>query len=368
MDYLTTGNIIVDEVSKINFSGDITPRIWRKTITKENGKPYALARDILSDFVYWYRAIEEPDEMTGEIRLKKKFRDDLLYKSYEQLCEEFGESKRVIRDVLKRLEDIGVIKRHFRTITTKSGMKMNNVMYIELIPSVLYELTYPEKSADIVNFPQKSEKNEEITENRDLLSSGDENVNRVVTKMSPRNSKNTTEIINNYNISNPSIQSDNETREETSPAGRMDGIGQTKGTEKGSNAESRKNEPYPLEWVRNRYDYSSLCVMKPEFQQDIDCVINLLYDTLNTTRKTIRVMGEEKPKDVVNARLLKLDSMDLLYAIEQYQSQTTRIRHQQSYLLTVLYQAKGQSHLDIGNQVKYHTAKTKGELEDHEGR
>lgn len=125
MDYLTTGNIIVDEVSKINFSGDITPRIWRKTITKENGKPYALARDILSDFVYWYRAIEEPDEMTGEIRLKKKFRDDLLYKSYEQLCEEFGESKRVIRDVLKRLEDIGVIKRHFRTITTKSGMRFS---------------------------------------------------------------------------------------------------------------------------------------------------------------------------------------------------------------------------------------------------
>ena len=365
MDYLTTGNIIVDEVSKINFSGDITPRIWRKTITKENGKPYALARDILSDFVYWYRAIEEPDEMTGEIQLKKKFRDDLLYKSYEQLCEEFGESKRVIRDVLKRLEDIGVIKRHFRTITTKSGMKMNNVMYIELVPSVLYELTYPQKPDDTAGFPQKPEKNEEIPENGDSLSPSDENVNRVVTKMSPRNSENTTEITNNYNISHPSTQNGNETREETSPAGRMDGIDQT---EKSSIAQSRGNESYPLEWVRDWYDCSSLCVMKPEFQQDIDCVINLLYDTLNTTRKTIRVSGEEKPKDVVISRLLKLDSMDLLYAIEQYQSQTTRIRHQQSYLLTVLYQAKEQSHLDLGNQVKYHTAKRKGEQEDHEGR
>ena len=52
MEYLSTGNAIVDEVSKINFQGDIMPRIWRKTITKENGKPYALARDILSDIVY----------------------------------------------------------------------------------------------------------------------------------------------------------------------------------------------------------------------------------------------------------------------------------------------------------------------------
>ncbi|MCM1244697.1 MAG: DUF6017 domain-containing protein [Roseburia sp.] len=354
MDYLTTGNIIVDEVSKINFSGDITPRIWRKTITKENGKPYALARDILSDFVYWYRAIEEPDEKTGEIRLKKKFRDDLLYKSYEQLCEEFGESKRVIRDVLKRLEDIGVIKRHFRTVTAKSGMKMNNVMYIEVVPSVLYELTYPEKSADIVDFPQ--EKSGETTENRDSLPPIDENVNRVVTKMLPRNPENTTEIINNYNTSHPSI------RRDTKPQGelRMDG---TRNADKGCIA--RSGEPYSLEKIKEWYDYDSLCLMKPEFRQDIDCVINLLYDTLNTTRRTIRVLGEEKPKDVVISRLLKLDSMDLFYAIEQYQNQTTRIRHQQSYLLTVLYQAKGQSHLDIGNQVKYHAAKRKGEQEYH---
>lgn len=362
MDYLTTGNIIVDEVSKINFSGDITPRIWRKTITKENGKPYALARDILSDFVYWYRAIEETDEMTGEVRLKKKFHDDLLYKSYEQLCEEFGESKRVIRDVLKRLEEIGVIKRHFRTVTTKGGVKMNNVMYIELVPSILYKLTYPEKSADTADFPQKSEKKEKTTENKGSLPPDNENDNRVVTKTSQRNSKNTTKMTNNYNISYPSIQKENEIQGETSPAGRKDRIDQVKNKgESNGIAESGKNESYPLEWIKDWYDYNSLCLMKPELQQDIDCVINLLYDTLNTTRKTVRVMGEEKPKDVVNSRLLQLDSLDLIYAIEQYQSQTTRIRHQQSYLLTVLYQAKGQSHLDIGNQVKYHAEKGKGD-------
>lgn len=361
MDYLTTGNTIVDEVSKINFSGDITPRIWRKTITKKNGKPYALARDILSDIVYWYRAIEEIDEKTGEIHLKKKFHDDLLYKSYEQLCEEFGESKRVIRDVLKRLEEIGVIKRHFRTVTTKGGMKMNNVMYIELVPSVLYKLTYPERSAGIVDFPQKSGKEEKTTENKASLPPDNKNDNRVVTKTSQRNSKNTTENTNNYNISYPSIQREIEVQGETSPAGRMDGIDRIKNKKENGIPASGKNESYPLEWIKDWYDYKSLCVMKPELQQDIDCVINLLYDTLNTTRRTIRVMGEEKPKDVVNSRLLQLDSLDLIYAIEQYQSQTTRIRHQQSYLLTVLYQAKGQSHLDIGNQVKYDAEKRKGE-------
>lgn len=141
---MLTGHKIVDQISKINFSGNIYPRAWRKTITKANGKPYPLARDLLSEFIYWYRWTETINENTKEVTYKKKFSGDLLYKSYRELTEDFGESAKVIRTALDRLEELGAIKRHYRVVKYKNGEKKNNKMYIELIPERIIELTFPE--------------------------------------------------------------------------------------------------------------------------------------------------------------------------------------------------------------------------------
>ena len=40
-----------------------------------------------------------------------------------------------------------MIRRHRRTIRFKSGIIARNVLFIELVPEVLYELTYPKKEA-----------------------------------------------------------------------------------------------------------------------------------------------------------------------------------------------------------------------------
>ena len=64
-------------------------------------------------------------------------------------------------------------------------------------------------------------------------------------------------------------------------------------------------------------------------------------------------MGEDKPAAVVKSRLLKLDRLDIDYAIEQYQKQVTKVHNHKAYMLTVLYQAKSQGELDISNQVMY---------------
>ncbi len=387
MGYLSTGNKIVDEVSKINFSGDIMPRIWRKTITKENGKPYALARDILSDFVYWYRASEIVNEKTLEITMKKKFRDDLLYKSYEQLCEEFGESKRVIRDALKRLEDLGVIKRLFRTVTCSNGMILNNVMYIELIPSVLMELTYPSEN------PSEKKNVEESTENGEPLPPSDENVTRVVTNLSRRNTKNTTEtIINNQNHINQcnkhsgyiNAAEEEENRDGMNKREKLNvGDEYVKHQTELSNLptvtpeqnafvlnEQKKlresfietvtsqseGEVYPVDFLKQWYDYKSLKIMVESTKLDrvdIDLAMTILHDTLNTTKKHIRVCGEDKPTSVVIGKLLNLTVDDIIYSLNQYHEQTSRIHNQRAYLLTIFYLAKEQSTLDIGNQVQH---------------
>lgn len=138
-----TGNLIVDEMANISFTGNIVPPIWYKTIAKENGKPYLAAITILSDIVYWYKPSEIRDEITGQlIGFKKKFHADLLQRSYGQMADLFGISKRQAIDATIFLEEKGVIKRVFRTIE-QNGIQMNNVLFIELNTKRLKALTFP---------------------------------------------------------------------------------------------------------------------------------------------------------------------------------------------------------------------------------
>ena len=140
---ISTGNPIVDAVGKMNLTGNIIPESWYHTIINENGKTNTLAILILADIVYWYRPTEERDETTLSVSYSKKFHDeDYLQRSYEQLMEKFNISKRQARDALILLETLGVVKRHFRNIVV-AGLPLSNVMYLELVPDVLKELTFP---------------------------------------------------------------------------------------------------------------------------------------------------------------------------------------------------------------------------------
>ncbi len=144
MEEYSTGNATVDALTTINFTGNVIPQMWYKTVLKENGKPHLLAITLLADIVYWYRPIEIRDEQSGKfIGYKKKFKDDdLLQRSYSQFADLYGESKRSITEAIIRLEDIGVIQRVFRTVLI-GGIPYNNVLFLELHPDKLYELTYP---------------------------------------------------------------------------------------------------------------------------------------------------------------------------------------------------------------------------------
>ena len=136
-----SGNEIVDMVGRISITGNIIPQIWYKTITHPSGKPYLEAIVILSDIVYWYRPTEVRDERTGEvIAYRKRFKADLLQRSYADLAQQFGISKREATNAVVALEKIGVVSRHLRTIDV-NGTKMANVLFLELVPKALLALT-----------------------------------------------------------------------------------------------------------------------------------------------------------------------------------------------------------------------------------
>ena len=71
----------------------------------------------------------------------------------------------------------------------------------------------------------------------------------------------------------------------------------------------------------------------------LDEILDILVDTVCSTRKMIRIGGEDYPKEVVKSRLLKLDSGHIEYVISSLDENTTKVRNIRAYLLTSLYNA-----------------------------
>lgn len=139
-----TGSPIVDQMMSVKITGNIVPLSWLKNITYDNGKPAYTAILLLADIVYWYTPTEQRAESGETLGLRKKIKADLLQRSYAQITEIFGFSKKEARCALELLERIGVIYRDLRTVVI-NGKKNSNVMYIGLCVDRLTEITYPQK-------------------------------------------------------------------------------------------------------------------------------------------------------------------------------------------------------------------------------
>lgn len=132
----------VDAIGQMHFAGNIIPIEWFKHIRLENGAPDLIAIWLLSDIVYWYRPTIIRDEKTGQvIAKKKKFKADLLQKSYQDYADLLGIAKLQVTRAIKRLESLGLIRRVFRNITV-SSIPLSNVLFIELIPETLKAITF----------------------------------------------------------------------------------------------------------------------------------------------------------------------------------------------------------------------------------
>ena len=137
-------------------SGNVIPLSWYRHITRPNGKPYSIAIELLADLVWWYRPVEERDELSGElIGYKKKFKADLLQRSYGAFSKVYGYTKDQVRDALERLQEIGLIYRDFRTIDLGGGRQANNVLYIGIYPQAIKKITYTLSDLNPIASPER---------------------------------------------------------------------------------------------------------------------------------------------------------------------------------------------------------------------
>lgn len=117
--------------------------------------------------------------------------------------------------------------------------------------------------------------------------------------------------------------------------------------------ENQDLERYTLKEIKELFSYEAMIHDNPDEQEHIDSVMDILHTTLNTSKKTIRIAGTDKPTMVVIGKLMKLNNESIMYAIKKFKEQTERIKNPTSYILTILYMAPEQYKLDITNQVQH---------------
>ena len=100
----------------------------------------------------------------------------------------------------------------------------------------------------------------------------------------------------------------------------------------------REDERYRLYFQ----DKLEIPILEKNFLHDREIlmeILELLVETVTSRKKFLRICGEEKPKEVVKSRLMKLDSMHIQYVMECLKSNTTQVRNIKQYLLATLCNA-----------------------------
>lgn len=166
-------NKILMAIDKINFQGTLIDDGWIENLTYDNGKTNLNACIILSEIIYWYRPTRKRQD--NKTVLVKKFAGDMLQKSYKDLGERFGISKRQAQDACIYLRKKNLILIDLRNIeyTDKNGTKRkaNNLTYIAPVMENISKITGADRVIEEIIIEEPSE-NIGITIDKDPITLG----------------------------------------------------------------------------------------------------------------------------------------------------------------------------------------------------
>ena len=93
------------------------------------------------------------------------------------------------------------------------------------------------------------------------------------------------------------------------------------------------------ETVKENIDYDILLQDHRNSRDRLDEIVELIVETLCSTKPTICVSGDDFPAALVKEKLLKLNSMHIEYVFECLDKNTTYVRNIKKYLLATLFNA-----------------------------
>lgn len=112
-------------------------------------------------------------------------------------------------------------------------------------------------------------------------------------------------------------------------------------------SDRRKSAEVPRGGLYGRYrdlilgniGYDSLKISLPHETETVDGLVELILEVLCGTKPYIRIAGEEKPRELVKARFLKLRCDHMIYILDCLRENTSRVSNVKQYLLAVLFNA-----------------------------
>ena len=401
MGIMSSGNSAVDTMGEIPFTGNITPPIWYKRILLDTGKPDFVAVTLLSDIVYWYRPMEVRDEATGFVsRLQKRFKGDLLQRSYRQYENQYGIKKRIVKEAMDRLEKQGLIRREFRDITLENKTKLMNVMYIDIFPEKIAEISRDEITQETsgpavqrseieneevkitpVEITVKSSNNEASNKGgtkyrttspeksydpiRNNVSPHTENGGEVIrkneggiTEKRGTNTENTTEITNgDYSVtSSLEIEEPLKVLIYSAMKSKFPKQAIVKCVTMGPDGQINYKESY-INLIRLKVRYEGM--IRDELFKNrkgmIDGIINIIADMAITTPPdgVEWINGRAYPYEVVRNRLLEIDFDVLSHVLAKLKETKTQIKSLRRYILTTIYNAFDEMDISLQAEVNY---------------
>ena len=93
------------------------------------------------------------------------------------------------------------------------------------------------------------------------------------------------------------------------------------------------------ELILENIDYDVLASDPHVDREQLDEIVDLLQETVCSTRSQIRVAGNDYPSEVVRSKLLKLNGEHIRFVMDCLKQNTTRIRNIRQYLLAALFNA-----------------------------
>ena len=228
---------------------------------------------------------------------------DYTTKGLSKICKDGIDS---ICSTIKELEQQGYIIRQ-RVRNEKGQLTTVEYTILEEPKTALPEREKPKRENPILDKPilEKPEQDLPILENPDQLN----------TNIS--NTKKSNIDLSNTNISNP-IQSN--------PKGNSERIGMD------------EIDAY-REIIKENIEYDILVINNPIDKVRIDEIVELLTETVCTSRTYLTIAGDDYPAELVKSKLLKLDSEHINYVLDSLKKNTSDVRNIKKYMLAVLFNA-----------------------------
>ena len=105
---------------------------------------------------------------------------------------------------------------------------------------------------------------------------------------------------------------------------------------KGRETDARENY---RDYIMENISYDTLLLDYPYDHGMLKEILELMVDTVCSTKSTIRISGDDKPADVVKSQLMKLDSEHIRFVLGCLKENTTKVRNIRQYLMATLYNA-----------------------------